>query len=379
MPGSPLASEADDRALARSRRYRDLEAQRPVGPLQLEGVAPAAVGRFQAQPDLGLDVAAGHAEARRAALAAEEPLEEVAELLLAALPAIRACRLPARRRREVRSRRPARAQLVVARALLGVGQDGVGLVQLLEASVGRLVRGVDVRVVLAGEPPVGLLDLVRAGVAGNPEHLVVVPGLQGHVPPRPPIPRPAPWRGGGARRSTGSRGRPRRPRSPRAASSSRTVAMASWSVGSKGWPTLSNDFTPSASSRLRQPAPHAVEARGHRVRRLVDVNEGAIEAVGQVDECFQQLPLGLPGGHVAIALDPPPVVLEVCPRPQVAVVLLLQLASQFLDRVLPRARRRRRVVSRVFLHVTRPPHFRVNSASTTSCAASAWEGPEVGE
>ncbi len=130
--------------------------------------------------------------------------------------------------------------------------------------------------------------------------------------------------------------------------------------------------------QARQPTPHAVEARGHRVRRLVDVNEGAIEAVGQVDECFQQLPLGLPGGHVAIALDPPPVVLEVCPRPQVAVVLLLQLASQLLDRVLTRARRRRRVVSRVFLHVTRPPHFRVNSASTTSCAASAWKGPGVG-
>jgi hypothetical protein len=53
------------------------------------------------------------------------------------------------------------------------------------------------------------------------------------------------------------------------------------------------------------------------------VNQCAIEAVGQIDERQQQLPLGLPGGHVAIAFDPTPVVLEVRSRAQLAVVLLL--------------------------------------------------------
>jgi hypothetical protein len=47
-----------------------------------------------------------------------------------------------------------------------------------------------------------------------------------------------------------------------------------------------------------------VNARGHRARRLVDVKQCAIEAIGKIDKREQQLPLGLPGGHVAIAFDP---------------------------------------------------------------------------
>ena len=91
---------------------------------------------------------------------------------------------------------------------------------------------------------------------------------------QPPIPRPSPGRGGGARRSTCSRGRSRRPPSPVASPPSRTVATASWRVGSKGRPTLSNDLTPSASSRLLSRR-RIRQAGGHRVRRVADVSQGA--------------------------------------------------------------------------------------------------------
>ena len=178
-----LAGQANDRAVARSRRYCDFDVHGPVGALHLEGATPTAMGRFQAQPDLGIDVAAGHAEARRAPATAEEPLEEVAEPLLAAGPDIRPRRLPSRWRREVCPGLPIRAQLIVACALLRVRQDSVGLVQLLEARARRIVPWVDVRVVLAGELSIRLLDLVRAGGARDPEHFVVVPELHGHTAP----------------------------------------------------------------------------------------------------------------------------------------------------------------------------------------------------
>ena len=71
----------------------------------------------------------------------------------------------------VRVALPVRPERVVALALLGVGQDGVGLVDLLEALRGALV---DVRVVLAGELPVGRLDGLVVGGLRHAENLVVV-------------------------------------------------------------------------------------------------------------------------------------------------------------------------------------------------------------
>ena len=71
------------------------------------------------------------------------------------------------------------------------------------------------------------------------------------------------------------------------------------------------------------------------------VNQGTLEAVGQIDEREQKSPLGLPGGHVAIALDAAPVVLEVRSRAQVAVVLLLQFGAHSIEPGLLRARGRR--------------------------------------
>jgi len=71
------------------------------------------------------------------------------------------------------------AELVVGRALLRVLQHLVRLADLLELGLGvRLLA--DVRVVLARELAVRLLDLVGARVASNPEHPVVVLELHRH-------------------------------------------------------------------------------------------------------------------------------------------------------------------------------------------------------
>src|SRR6185503_7595282 len=66
------------------------------------------------------------------------------------------------------------AELVVARALLGVGEDLVRLGNLLEGGLGALVPGIAVGVVLQRELAVRLLDVVRGCVPRNPEHAVVV-------------------------------------------------------------------------------------------------------------------------------------------------------------------------------------------------------------
>src|SRR5690606_15392626 len=63
---------------------------------------------------------------------------------------------------------------VVQPAPRRVGQHLVGLLALLERLQRRGVPRVAVRVVLHRAAPVGLLQLVLAGVAGNTEHFVVV-------------------------------------------------------------------------------------------------------------------------------------------------------------------------------------------------------------
>ena len=67
---------------------------------------------------------------------------------------------------------------VVQLALLRVGEHLVGLGDLLEALL--LVR-VHVRVQLAGQPPVGLLDLLGRRVPRDAEHGVVVGLVAGHL------------------------------------------------------------------------------------------------------------------------------------------------------------------------------------------------------
>src|SRR5213079_1532524 len=111
----------------------------------------------------------------------------------------------------------ARAEGVVLLSLLGIGEHVVRALDLLEALLGGLVPGVLVRVVLARELPVRLLELVRGGVLSDAEHLVeVLTRRRRHSSPSPPRPRPvrAAARGRPAcSPSAGRRGpRPRRPR-----------------------------------------------------------------------------------------------------------------------------------------------------------------------
>src|SRR4029453_2725888 len=76
-----------------------------------------------------------------------------------------------------------RASLVVLAALLRIGEDVVGLGDLLELRLGFVVAGVLVRVEVTRQRAVGLLDLLRLGVLGDAKHRVVVllqPVLRAH-------------------------------------------------------------------------------------------------------------------------------------------------------------------------------------------------------
>src|SRR5262249_28458166 len=102
-----------------------------------------------------------------------------------------------------------RAQLVVLLALLGIAEDLVGFVQLLEARLRRRVAWIDVGVVLARELPVRLFDLLLGGGLRHAEGGVVVfeihrvirtpasgrwlptPGPRACGRRAPPAPRPA--------------------------------------------------------------------------------------------------------------------------------------------------------------------------------------------
>jgi len=77
--------------------------------------------------------------------------------------------------------------VVVLGPLVGIGQDRVRLVDVLESLLGRLVAGLLVRVVLAGELPEGLLDLRGRGRPGHAERLVVVADVHRQDTPEPDL------------------------------------------------------------------------------------------------------------------------------------------------------------------------------------------------
>jgi hypothetical protein len=70
---------------------------------------------------------------------------------------------------------PVRAQLVVLLPLVRIAQDFVRLVDLLELALRRLVARINVRVILARELPVRLLDFFPGRRFGDAERGVVVP------------------------------------------------------------------------------------------------------------------------------------------------------------------------------------------------------------
>ena len=121
--------------------------------------------------DLGLEVAAALRPVARAPpgagrAGAEQVGEDVPDPAEAAESG---CARPERARVEAAEDPATR---VVLLALLGVGQDRVGLLDLLEPLLGALVALVAVGVVLARELAVGLLDLVLGGLLVDAEDLV---------------------------------------------------------------------------------------------------------------------------------------------------------------------------------------------------------------
>ena len=67
-----------------------------------------------------------------------------------------------------------KAELVIARLLVGIGEHLVGLVDLLELLLGLLIAGVHVRMVLAGQLFIGSFDLVLGCAFGYAENLIII-------------------------------------------------------------------------------------------------------------------------------------------------------------------------------------------------------------
>ena len=66
------------------------------------------------------------------------------------------------------------AVLVVHGALLGIAQDIIGLLHVLETVFGGLIPGVEIGVVLAGELSIGFADVVRGCLLGDAERFVIL-------------------------------------------------------------------------------------------------------------------------------------------------------------------------------------------------------------
>ena len=75
---------------------------------------------------------------------------------------------------------PIRAELVVFPAFLRIAEHLVGLVDLLELLLGRLLVLGHVRVVLARQLAERLLDVLGAGIARHAENRIVVFEFDGH-------------------------------------------------------------------------------------------------------------------------------------------------------------------------------------------------------
>src|SRR5690606_35087269 len=159
------------------RPQRDLPGGSAVHVLQVDqdpGVMVLAARVARTAPE-----AAG-ARSCAAAHAPEQLCEEIAEVAVVARPGARRAPtreleagIPVRWRTEILPGLIALAQLVVGRALFGIRQDRVGLVDLLHARVRIGLLGY-VRVVLARELAERLLDLVRGRFLGYAQGRVVI-------------------------------------------------------------------------------------------------------------------------------------------------------------------------------------------------------------
>ena len=198
MAGAALAAQAD--LLAFDHAPGDLDIERAVFGDHMAGrVEPCAAqadvalgaveGIEQVELDLGVVIGAAlglgftpvasctACAAAPMAGAAEQLFEEVAVVLAGAGTARAIGELetgvPVGRGAEVALAGGLVAQRVIGDALLGIGQHGLGFVELGHAGL-RVGFLADVRVVLARQLAVGLLDLVRGGGLRHTENLVVV-------------------------------------------------------------------------------------------------------------------------------------------------------------------------------------------------------------
>jgi len=113
-------------------------------------------------------------------LAAEEAGKKISQVAEPPRPKIHPAKIEtakpgARLRTSRRSGETVMAELIVLAALLRVAQDLVGLAQILELPLRRLVSWVDVGMVTPRQLPVRALDLVLRGATTQTEHLIVIP------------------------------------------------------------------------------------------------------------------------------------------------------------------------------------------------------------
>ena len=243
---------------------------------------------------LGLRPALPAEAAARAA--AEEAAEEIAEVeVLELRSAAAAAEGPAAVRRP---------ELVVLRALLGIGEHVVRALDLLEL---RLVAAA-VGMMLARELPVGLLDLVGRGVLGDAERVV----QDCVIRPRSPGPAGAPCHRAGS--PSAAPGAPSPPRRPRAGCAS----SASWTCGSKA-PSVAISVSP---CRCEQRGERAVDELDAFLELRLLVLGGRLERPLEVVEHGQELvhePLVRARRQLGVlARDPLAVVVEVGREAEVA-------------------------------------------------------------
>jgi hypothetical protein len=135
----------------------------------------AAVGLLQRDLEIEAQVLAAHVGAPTAAAlaGAEHVLEDVAEHR-AEIEALGAAERPARPAGSHAALEGGRSVAVIGRALVGILQDVVGVIDVLELLLGVLVAVIAIRVMLHGELPERLLDVIGARRSADSEQLVIV-------------------------------------------------------------------------------------------------------------------------------------------------------------------------------------------------------------
>ena len=134
-----------------------------------EGERDVDVNVVAADRRVGVAGSARAAKTAKAAAAAEKAVEDIADV--AKVKAEAACTASAAAIARVDARM---AKLVIARALLRVGEHRVGLVDLFKFGFCVLVSRIQVRVVLFGKLAVSLFQLVVAAALLHAEHFIII-------------------------------------------------------------------------------------------------------------------------------------------------------------------------------------------------------------